>query len=58
MIMLNSEYQRVKAYYNINFIIFDKAAVVSVYLQLNKHIKQLLKGNAFYFLLQQILVIP
>ena len=52
-----SEYQLVKAIDNINFIVFDKAAGISAYLQLNKQIKQHLKGNAFDVLLHMQLSI-
>ncbi|VAW53832.1 ADP-heptose--lipooligosaccharide heptosyltransferase II [hydrothermal vent metagenome] len=42
-----SEYQLVKAIDNVNFIIFDKSAGRSSYLQLKKQIKQHLNSNAF-----------
>ena len=52
-----SEYQLVKAIDNINFIVFDKAAGISAYSQLNKQIKQQLKGDAFDVLLHMQLSI-
>lgn len=52
-----SEYQLVKAIENINFIIFDKSAGLSSYLELNKQIKQHLKGKAFDVLLHMQLSI-
>ena len=52
-----SEYQLVKTIDNINFIVFDKAAGISAYLQLNKQIKQHLKGNTFDVLLHMQLSI-
>ncbi len=41
-----SEYQLVKTIENVNFIIFDKAAGLLSYLQLNKQIKQYLNESA------------
>ena len=52
-----SEYQLVKAIDNINFIVFDKAAGISAYPQLNKQIKQQLKGDVFDVLLHMQLSI-
>ncbi len=52
-----TEYQLVKAIENINFIIFDKSAGLSAYLELNKQIKQYLKGKAFDVLLHMQLSI-
>jgi len=46
-----TEYQLVKAIDNINFIIFDKSAGISAYLDLNRQIKQQLGGKAFDILL-------
>ncbi len=52
-----SEYPLVKAIENVNFIIFDKSAGLSSYLQLNNQIKQQLKGRAFDVLLHMQLSI-
>ena len=52
-----SEYPLVKAVENINFIIFDKSAGLSSYLELNKQIKQHLGGKAFDVLLHMQLSI-
>ena len=42
-----TEYQLVKAIDNVNFIIFDKSAGLSAYLDLHKQLKQQLKGQSF-----------
>lgn len=52
-----SEYQLVKAIDNINFIVFDKAAGLSAYPQLNKQLKQHLGGKTFDILLHMQLSI-
>ncbi len=52
-----AEYQLVKAIENINFIIFDKSAGLSSYLELNKQVKQHLQGKAFDVLLHMQLSI-
>ena len=52
-----TEYQLVKTIDNINFIVFDKTAGLSAYLQLNKQIKQHLKGKSFDVLLHMQLSI-
>ena len=52
-----SEYQLVKAIENISFIIFDKSAGLSSYLELNKQIKHHLEGKAFDVLLHMQLSI-
>ena len=52
-----SEYPMVKAINNVNFIIFDKSAGLSSYLELNKQIKQHLRGKTFDVLLHMQLSI-
>ena len=52
-----TEYPLVKAIDNISFIIFNKSAGLSSYLELNKQIKQHLRGKAFDVLLHMQLSI-
>lgn len=46
-----TEYQLVKDIKNVDFVIFDKSAGYSAYFDLNKQLKQKLKGGAFDILL-------